>query len=391
MTRYDGIRSAQFIDNYFPVIDGVIQTVHSYAAHMDACVVCPRMVRGYDKLDFPYEVLTGLTLRAPFAEHACALPAANARLRRQLERRGADIFHAHSPVTLGRYALSLGRELGIPVVATFHSKYYDAVLEVTKSRRIASWLTEKVVRFYESCDSVWACSEGTAETLRSYGYRGDIFIMTNGTGFVRPAKPEPLADAAAARFGLPRDKRVLLFVGQMIWYKNQRLMLDAFRLLCDGSDEYCLVMVGSGYNEREIRAYAASLGLTPRQVIFTGLISDRALLEGVYLNADLLFFPSVFDNTPLVVREAAAMGVPSLLTAGSNAAESVVKDVNGFTASEDAAAMRDELTRIFAGDGLLERVGAAARETIPIRWETLIPRVCEKYGEIIERYSAAHK
>ena len=46
--------SVQFIDNYFPVIDGVTETVHQYARHMDAVVVCPEMERHYtEEHSFP--------------------------------------------------------------------------------------------------------------------------------------------------------------------------------------------------------------------------------------------------------------------------------------------------------------------------------------------------
>ena len=89
---------------------------------------------------------------------------------------------------------------------------------------------------------------------------------------------------------------------------------------------------------------------------FVGRISDREVLQGLYLSADLLFFPSVYDNSPLVVREAASMGVPSLLTVGSNAAEAVRKDISGFTAEENKVAMFREILRIFGTEGLLEKV-----------------------------------
>ena len=44
MDKLQALHSVQFIDNYFPVIDGVTETVHEYAQHMEhATVVCPAM------------------------------------------------------------------------------------------------------------------------------------------------------------------------------------------------------------------------------------------------------------------------------------------------------------------------------------------------------------
>ena len=208
--------------------------------------------------------------------------------------------------------------------------------------------------------------------------------MPNGTDATVPADPEGLKAKAAEQFRIPEGKHVLLFVGQQIWYKNQRLILDAFRLLCNDGDDWFLVMAGTGKDEQEIERYAASLGLTEDRIRFTGGIRDRDLLSGVYLNADLLFFPSVFDNAPLVLREAAVLGVPTLATEGSNAAGAIRKDFSGYTAEATPEAMAAEIRRIFRETDV-RQVGRNAQETIPLSWEKLIPRVLDRYREVIDR------
>jgi len=386
MNGTETLRSAQFIDNYFPVIDGVTETVHQYARHMDAVVVCPEMERHYlEGHSFPYSLLTSRTIRIPFSRYASAVPRLDGKLPEEIAQWNPAIFHMHSPSLMGKYAVALGKKMKIPVVATFHSKYYDAILEFTKSRTIAKMLTDRIVQLYENCDEVWACSEETGETLRSYGYSKPYHVMPNGTEVSVPENAEELKEQAAARFRLPKGKHVLLFVGQQIWYKNQKLILDAFRLLQDRGNDWFLVMAGSGKDEQDIAKYAANLGLTEEQIRFTGLIRDRDLLKGVYLNADLLFFPSVFDNAPLVLREAAVLAVPTLAVEGSNAAGAIRKNVNGFTAAATPRAMCDEILRIFSEENP-EQIGKRAQETIPLSWEKLIPMVLERYRTVKERY-----
>ena len=138
----DAIRSIQFIDNYFPVIDGVTETVHQYAQHMDAVVVCPEMERHYlQEHQFPYKLLTSKTVRVPFSRYASAVPLLDRELPEEIAKEGPGIFHVHSPSLLGEYAQKLGKKMKIPVVATFHSKYYDAIYEFTKSRTISRMVT----------------------------------------------------------------------------------------------------------------------------------------------------------------------------------------------------------------------------------------------------------
>ena len=247
------------------------------------------------------------------------------------------------------------------------------------------------MRFYNSVDSVWSCSEGTADTLRSYGYKGDIFVMDNGSSMTYPDNADELKERAKKQFGLPENKNVLLFVGHQIWHKNLKLILDTFRLLCDQSDDYLLVIVGDGYDGEKIKKYADSLSFPDGAARFVGKITDKELIQGMYLNAGILFFPSVYDNSPLVVREAASLGVPSLLTEGSNAAEAVVKDFSGFTAAENKVAMYSEIVKIFSDQQRLKEIGENAKRTIPKTWEQIVVRVQEQYAEIIEKYNFEHK
>ena len=395
MINPSDIRSAQFLDTYYPIVDGVVLTVHNYAELMNqsaySCVVTPRPLQSYDDSDKSYEVFRTSSLKLHVAEYSLPTPRVDNKVRDFLRNRRLDIFHAHSPFMEGAFAVSYAKKLGIPSVATFHSKYYDDAINITGSKAIAKIVAAKVVRFYKSVDSVWACSAGTADTLRSYGYRGDIVVMDNGTTYEMPANPDALRAKAAAAFKIPQDKRIILFVGHQIWHKNLKLVLDTFKLLDNHSNDDRLFLVGNGYDGDAIRKSADEQNFRDGHVNFVGKIVDREVLQGLYLSADLFFFPSVYDNSPLVVREAASMGVPSLLTTGSNAAEAVQKDISGFTAEENKVAMFREILRIFGTKGLLEKVSAGARRDVAKTWKEIIPQVQEKYAEIIEKYNFEHQ
>lgn len=396
MINPNAIRSAQFLDTYYPIVDGVVTTVHNYAELMNksaySCVVTAQPLKNdYDDSALSYEVYRTNSLKVPVAEYSLPAPRMDGRVKTFLSNRHLDIFHAHSPFMEGAFAARYAAKLGIPSVATFHSKYYDDAINITGSKAIAKIVAAKVVRFYNSVDSVWACSEGTADTLRSYGYRGRIVVMDNGTTYEMPADPDPLRRKAAAAFHIPQGKRIILFVGHQIWHKNLKLVLDTFKLLDTHSDDYRLFIVGNGYDGEAIRKYADEQNFKDGHVNFVGKIADREVLSGLYLSADLFFFPSVYDNSPLVVREAASMGVPSLLTEGSNAAEAVVKDVSGFTAQENKVAMFREILRIFGTPGLLDRVSDGARRDVAKTWKEIIPLVQEQYAQIIEEYRFKHR
>jgi glycosyltransferase involved in cell wall biosynthesis len=321
----------------------------------------------------PLPIMKSYTAGAPFLDPHCM---------KRLGMIEADIVHVHSPFVAGRAALAYVKKHRVPMVGTFHSKYYDDFLQITGVELLAEVGTKYVVDFYNRCDEVWAVSSSSADTLRSYGYQGDVRVMTNGTD-VRPLPPGA-AEAAEARFGLG-DRPVLLFVGQMNWKKNLRRILEAAALV---KEDYLLVFAGQGPHEKEIRRLSEELGLGDR-CVFTGHLTDRDVLNGLFARASLFLFPSLYDNAPMVLREAAAMGTPAVTVRGSSAAEAIRDGENGFLCEDDS----EDLARVIRGalsdPANLEKIGRRAAETIPIPWDLLLDRVLERYGALCEAYGKA--
>jgi 1,2-diacylglycerol 3-alpha-glucosyltransferase len=374
------LRVALFSDIYYPTIDGVVRTVDAYARRLSrdggyCCVVCPRAKVPFEDR-FPYDVYRTPAVKLPGLSYLCPLPGVSPSLRRMLRKKQFDVFHVHSPFLVGRFAVRLGHLMDVPVIATFHSKYYDDALNITHSRFLARLMANYTVSFYSKADVVWACSRSTAETLRSYGFRGEVQVMENGVDIVDIPDPGALRERAVETFQLPKDRHILLFVGQQIWQKNLRLILDVTKQL-QPEGRYLTVIAGKGYDSEAICRYAESLDLGGC-VKFTGGITDRDLLRGLYLASDLFFFPSLYDNAPLVLREAALMGLPALLVEGSNSAEVVTDGVNGYTAENAVGPMSERIRRIFS-DGSLEAVGERAHDTIPESWDDILTRVRAGY------------
>ena len=172
-----------------------------------------------------------------------------------------------------------------------------------------------------------------------------------------------------------------------MWYKGLRITLDALKALADAGRDFRMVFVGGGGDAEEVRAYADSLGLGGR-VFFQPPIYDREVIRAWYCRADLFLFPSTFDTNGLVVREAAACALPSVLVAKSCAAEDVTDGQNGFLIAENAESMTALLLRIGADRALLRAVGARAQAELYISWEDAVARACARYETVLENHRA---
>ena len=142
-----------------------------------------------------------------------------------------------------------------------------------------------------------------------------------------------------------------------------------------------MVFAGKGPDEDEIKELAEELGLKDK-CLFTGHIMDRNLLMSLYARADLLVFPSPYDNAPMVVREAAAAGTPSLLLKDSCSAEGITNGYNGFLCENTPESIADCIVKALP---TAKQVGENARNTIPMPWSDVMQNAFTRYSELVAK------
>ena len=135
----------------------------------------------------------------------------------------------------GKLALKIAKARNIPVVASFHTKYYEDILPNVHSELIAKKIPAKsLMSIYHQADAVWTVNESTIDTLREYGYRGPVHVIYNGTDLA-VAHPDSRRSDAAQRvireLNIEENVPLLFFIGQHIWQKNLRMLIEALRIL----------------------------------------------------------------------------------------------------------------------------------------------------------------
>ena len=119
-------------------------------------------------------------------------------------------------------------------------------------------------------------------------------------------------------------------------------------------------------------------------MIFTGLVTDRNKLKSIYACADLFVFPSLYDNSPLVIQEAAAFDIPSIILKNSSSAEGITDKVNGFLIDDNAQSLFKLISEVKKYPEVIKLAGEGARKSIYKPWEGIVESVYQRYVEIIE-------
>ena len=186
-------------------------------------------------------------------------------------------------------------------------------------------------------------------------------------------------------YNIPEGVPVFLFVGRIQKYKGLPLIVEALKMLDGAGGDFRMVFVGSGPDLDEIKEMALKI---EDKCIFTGPIYDREALRAWNTRADLFLFPSTYDTNGIVVREAAACGLASVLIAGSCAAEGITHDGNGFVINEDPKEMFELLAALSKDRDHMKDVGEHAMDEIYISWSDSVHDAFDRYNTIIENKKA---
>jgi len=377
-------------DSFPPVFDGVANTVVNYAAliekHYGRAVVATPSYPGAEDGTFPFPVVRYPSLNTvKTMGYRAGLPYSPATIR-ELTAYQPDIIHTHCPLVSTLLARTLRTAVKAPVILTYHTKFDIDIAQVVSSELVQSAAIRAIVSNINACDEVWTVCRGSGENLRKIGYKGEYIVMPNGVDFPRGKAPEEAVEALRRRLGIAPEERVFLFVGRMRWYKGIKLILDGLEDLARQGDwRFRMVFVGDGSDFEEIRSYAGTLAISDR-CLFAGAERGRETLRAYYSMADLFLLPSYFDNRPIVVLEAAACGLPSLLLRGSSAAEIITDGQNGLLMEATPQSLARAAAQVLKEPELSRKLGQNAMDQLYLSWEDAVAAAWRRYLEVLDNY-----
>ena len=283
-------------------------------------------------------------------------PGAGRRLRALLQRHVVDLVHVSLSFSMLDFNLpGLCRELGIPIVATFHAPF---------DTRMTYWgsLSRTLYRVYAQplarCDAVIIFGEAQRRLLSGMGVPdAAIRVLPNGVDVDR-YRPGPSARKSELGAG-----QLFTYLGRIDPEKNVDVLLEAF-LKSDPPPTTRLLVVGAGSERKRLERRHRDSRIT-----FQTAVTDEAQKIEILRATDAFFLPSSIEGLSLSLLEAMACGAAAVAT-----------DVGS-----DGDALRG--AGILIDPGALEPELAAA-----IRLLTQVPELCAVLGakareRAVERYS----
>ncbi len=375
------LRVAVFSGNYNFVMDGPVRALNTLVAYLER--------QGHEVLVF------APTTSTPAFEHAgtlisipsIPLPGRRSEYRiglgligkakRELVAFRPDILHIAAPDITGFGALNHARKVGIPAVASFHTRF-DTYPRYYNMRWLEKHVTNYMRYFFNRCEHVYPPSQSMADELRRDGIGRDIRQWTRGVDgdLFNPARRDM---DWRAQNGLDGDDVVVAFVGRLVLEKGIDLFVDAFRKAKAIAPHLKALVVGDG-PERDSFARLLPEGF------FAGYLQGEDLARA-YASADVFFNPSITETFGNVTLEAMASGLPSVGAAAAGSKSLIEDGVTGFVAEPCAVSFAEKVSLLAADGGLRRRFGQTARERSQrYSWDAVLAELVGHYYEAIEQF-----
>lgn len=225
-----------------------------------------------------------------------------------LQREGwmPDLVQLNVIQKQGLLALWLKRRYGIPYVIIEH---WTGYLPQNMSVKPHGWHSRFMKNICRNAEVVMPVSNQLMQAMQALGFQAkqwekidnvvDDFFFRQKTASLKDKRQKTKTLLNITCFDEP--------------HKNVKGLLRAAKMLSEKRQDWQLVLVGTGVDYEEVRAYADTLQFPEGLLCWTGELTPLQVAEE-FDKADAFVLSSRFENAPVVVSESLAKGVPVIAT-----------------------------------------------------------------------------
>jgi glycosyltransferase involved in cell wall biosynthesis len=304
--------------------------------------------------------------------------------RAKEEAKEFDVIHFHMYRTFQNIIVAYyAKKYGVPYILQAHGSP-PRIMTKQKLKLVYDVLFG--YRLLRDAAKVIALSKIEAEQYKRMGVPDEkIAIIPNGIDLSEYAELPPKG-SFKRKFGIPEDRKIILYLGRIHKTKGIDLLVRAYAHLKNEMRCRDVVLVIAGPDDgylSEAKALANSLGLN-NSVMFTGFISSEDKLMAL-VDAEVFVTPS-FYGFPMTFLEACAVGTPIVTTSLGDTLEWIDRNV-GYVAQPTPSDLAEAIYRIISDDELRRRFSKNCIEIVKSEFaiDKVVKRLEKVYDEVVKR------
>ncbi len=246
-------------------------------------------------------------------------------LKKIVDSNKFDLIHCHTPTAsvLTRLASRKARKNGSVVMYSCHGFHFHNA--APKKNWIIYYPIEKFLSRY--CDYIVTINKEDFARTQKFHAPNTRYIPSVGVDISKIMNTKIDKAEKKESVGVPKDKIMLLSIGELIERKNHEVIIRALAKL--NRDDIYYVICGKGQLMDYLKNLASELNIS-KNVIFLGFRQDIAELCNA---ADISAFPSKIEGLGLAGVEAMAAGVPLVSSNVHGILDYVIDGKTGYAIS----------------------------------------------------------
>jgi len=370
----EGLRIALFSGNYNCVRDGANKALNKLVAFLieeGAAVRVYSPTSPKPAFEPSGDLISVPSFPLPGRSEYRVAPRLTRKIKEDVRRFDPTHFHLSAPDFLGTSAQNFAKSLGVPIVASLHTRF-EAYLEYYNLSLLSGWMQRRLDRFYGGSDYILTPNEALADGFRAKGMGSKVGIWGRGVNrnIFNPARRDMVWRRGR---GYGDEEPVVLFFGRLVAEKGLDVFADMIHLLEGRGRKLRPLVVGEG------PAYAMIKSRLPT-ACFTGHLEGPDLGRAV-ASADILVNPSVTEAFGNVNLEAMASGL-AVVSADVDSARALATHENEalLVSPKDPEAYADAVELLIEHPDMRRQFGERARAaSADYVWPKILASVVAAY------------
>ncbi len=334
---------ALFSDSYLPTKSGVVTVVvqlKKVLEEMGHHVVVVTVGSNKNDETDDEDVFRVLSIQSPLGDGQYIGIPFRQEIREFLLKNKVEIIHAHTEFFIGHVAVTIGKELDIPVIATTHTmwedyyKYYLFLGELIPRKVIRKAVQTLYKKFYAFIN--------VSEKAHNYFNRPKMLpnipsaIIPNAIDkkkFITKTYTDEDKLAIKQSLGCSASDKIVIYVGRVVEEKRLDELYEIASCVVNKRESVKFLIVGDGGRYEPLLAKAEADGLKDR-ILFTGFV-DWEKLSSYYAVGDIFVTVSLSEMHSMTILEALSLGIPVVCRFDTSFSDTVFDGVDGYFGKND--------------------------------------------------------
>ena len=327
-----------FTDSYYPEVNGVATSVLTLKKELE-------------QLGHRVYVFTTTSPGAPLHEHNVfrvpSLPCIliterrvglfyQMKLASLIKKLNLDIIHTNTEFSLGIFGRIMAKELGVPMVHTYHTIYEDYTHYVTSIKTIDKRAKSFARIFSRVCcntvEQVIVPTTKVKDLLLRYNVNRKITVVPTGVDLEK-FNPTVFSqeDVNEIKFehGISLEDKVILYIGRISKEKNIAYMIGNLSQYFKSREQIKFVLIGSGPELLNLKALVKELEIEDKILFLGSKPWDQIGLY--YQMGDVFVSASNSETQGLTYIEAMASGLCVVAKEDDCLQDILIEGYNGYS------------------------------------------------------------